>query len=82
MKVVFRYSLVTATELDPEDLSLKEFEVRLEQGSVISVQNIQELSAELVNIVVNDNLTYWNVPRSTFEIIGDQSQMQASRCCG
>lgn len=80
-KIVFRFCKVQATELQ-EDLTLKEFVVSFNQGSVIGIQHIQQVSPNIANIIVTETLTYWNVSTDLFEIIGDQQQMQAARCCG
>ena len=80
MKLVFRYFKASATELLP-DLSLREYEEILNQGSVHEIQEIQDISSELVNLVVNDNITYWNVPRAQFEVLGSQDRTQPLACC-
>jgi len=80
MQLVFRYSRFNATLVKP-DLTSETFEVQMDQGSVINVVDINAISETHVNIVLNDELTYWNVPLEAFEIVGDQRTLQPSKCC-
>lgn len=82
MKLIFRQCNLSASEVDPETLALREFTQFISQGAVIGAQSIQDIDAHLVNIVINDQTTYWNVPRDIFEVISDQQPLQPQRCCG